>query len=201
MKIGIVGQGYVGTAIKVGFESYYDLETYDKYSEEKSTMQLADMVESCEVIFVCVPTPMNKDGSCNIDIIDKQVKFPTTKTSSLTSTLLSHLLNIQGISLTGHPDNRLPNSISLIICSKNNIPISGRMLVRELSNYGIFVSSGSACSSARKNSSGVLEAINIDKKLIKSSLRISLGSWLTELDSDYITNTISNTIEKIALIK
>tara|TARA_Y100001963_G_scaffold42593_1_gene59670 strand:- start:262 stop:1101 length:840 start_codon:yes stop_codon:yes gene_type:complete len=74
MKIGIIGQGYVGTAIKVGFESYYDLETYDKYSEEKSTMQLADMVESCEVIFVCVPTPMNKDGSCNIDVVEGVIK-------------------------------------------------------------------------------------------------------------------------------
>ena len=74
MKIGIGGQGYVGTAIKVGFESYYDLETYDKYSEEKSTMQLADMVESCEVIFVCVPTPMNKDGSCNIDVVEGVIK-------------------------------------------------------------------------------------------------------------------------------
>ena len=31
--IGIVGQGYVGTAIKVGFEPHYDLETYDKYDE------------------------------------------------------------------------------------------------------------------------------------------------------------------------
>ena len=73
-KIGIVGQGYVGTAIKVGFKSYYDVETYDKYSEEKSTMQLADMVESCEVIFVCVPTPMNKDGSCNIDVVEGVIK-------------------------------------------------------------------------------------------------------------------------------
>ena len=70
------------------------------------------------------------------------MKFPSTNTSLLTSTLLSHLLNIKGISLTGHPENRLPNLISLIVCSKKNIPISGRMLVRELSNYGIFVSSG-----------------------------------------------------------
>ena len=31
MKIGIVGQGYVGTAIKVGFEPHYTVETYDKY--------------------------------------------------------------------------------------------------------------------------------------------------------------------------
>ena len=74
MKIGVIGQGYVGSAIKIGLESYYDLETYDKYSEEKSTMQLADMVESCEVIFVCVPTPMNKNGSCNIDVVEGVIK-------------------------------------------------------------------------------------------------------------------------------
>ena len=56
MKIGIVGQGYVGTAIKVGFESYYDLETYDKFSATKSTCELFDLVAECKVIFVCVPT-------------------------------------------------------------------------------------------------------------------------------------------------
>ena len=27
MTIGIIGQGYVGTAIKSGFEKHYDLET------------------------------------------------------------------------------------------------------------------------------------------------------------------------------
>ena len=37
MKIGIIGQGYVGTAIKVGFEPYYELETYDKYNKSKTT--------------------------------------------------------------------------------------------------------------------------------------------------------------------
>ena len=74
MKIGIVGQGYVGTAIKVGFEPYYDLETYDKYNEDKSTCGLSDMVAECEVIFVCVPTPMNKDGSCNIDVVEGVIK-------------------------------------------------------------------------------------------------------------------------------
>ena len=73
MKIGIVGQGYVGTAIKVGFESYYDLETYDKFSTDKSTCNLSDLVAECDVIFVCVPTPMNKDGSCHTDIVEEVV--------------------------------------------------------------------------------------------------------------------------------
>jgi UDPglucose 6-dehydrogenase len=74
MKIGIVGQGYVGTAIKVGFESYYELETYDKYDNSKSTCDLNDLVRECDVIFVCVPTPMNIDGSCHTDIVESVVK-------------------------------------------------------------------------------------------------------------------------------
>ena len=74
MKIGIVGQGYVGTAIKVGFEPYYELETYDKYNESKTTCDLKQLVWGCEVIFVCVPTPMNEDGSCHTDIVESVVK-------------------------------------------------------------------------------------------------------------------------------
>jgi UDPglucose 6-dehydrogenase len=40
----------------------------------KSTVQLSDMVAECGVIFVCVPTPMNKDGSCHTDIVESVVK-------------------------------------------------------------------------------------------------------------------------------
>jgi len=74
MKIGIVGQGYVGTAIKVGFEPHYTVETYDKYDGFKSTVQLSDMVAECEIIFVCVPTPMREDGSCHTNIVESVVK-------------------------------------------------------------------------------------------------------------------------------
>ena len=74
MKIGIIGQGYVGSAIKIGFEPHYELETYDKYDEDKSTCGLSDMVAECKVIFVCVPTPMNEDGSCHTDIVESVVE-------------------------------------------------------------------------------------------------------------------------------
>ena len=70
MKIGIIGQGYVGSAIKVGFEPYYELETYDKYNVDKSSCSLEKLVNICDVIFVCVPTPMDEDGSCNTDIVE-----------------------------------------------------------------------------------------------------------------------------------
>ena len=30
-RIGIIGQGYVGTAIKLGFEKDFNVNTFDKY--------------------------------------------------------------------------------------------------------------------------------------------------------------------------
>ena len=74
MIIGIIGQGYVGTAIKVGFEPHYEIATYDKYDEEKSTANLWTLTLRSNVIFVCVPTPMNTDGTCHTDIVESVVK-------------------------------------------------------------------------------------------------------------------------------
>jgi len=74
MKLGIVGQGFVGLALKAGFEKHYELETYDKYDESNSTCELFDLVAECEVIFICVPTPMDKDGSCHTDIVESVIE-------------------------------------------------------------------------------------------------------------------------------
>ncbi len=63
----------MGTAIKVGFEPYYKVETYDKI-KSKSTCTLFELVSNCQVIFVCVPTPMNEDGSCHTDIVESVIE-------------------------------------------------------------------------------------------------------------------------------
>ena len=73
--IGIVGNGYVGAATALlssrnVSEFIYDIDP-DKCSHV--ALQLADLVESCSFIFVCVPTPMNHDGSCSTFLVDKVV--------------------------------------------------------------------------------------------------------------------------------
>jgi nucleotide sugar dehydrogenase len=74
-KIGVIGQGYVGSAIKVGFKPYYEVSTYDKFDLSKSTHStLNDVVNNSEVIFVCVPTPMSPDGTCHTGIVEEVVK-------------------------------------------------------------------------------------------------------------------------------
>jgi UDPglucose 6-dehydrogenase len=75
MKIGIIGQGYVGGAIKMGFKEHYDIETYDKFDLAKSTRSsIKRVVEFTDVIFVCVPTPMRKDGTCYTGIVEEVIR-------------------------------------------------------------------------------------------------------------------------------
>ena len=72
-RIGIVGQGYVGTAVKTVFEKHYDVETYDLV--QKCTCDsISDLVNKTDIIFVCVPTPMKKDGSCDTSIVESVVE-------------------------------------------------------------------------------------------------------------------------------
>jgi len=70
MKIGIIGNGFVGNATCQLECQDIEIVVYDKNSElciPKDT-KLKDLVK-CEIIFISVPTPMNKDGSCYLNII------------------------------------------------------------------------------------------------------------------------------------
>lgn len=72
MKLGIVGQGFVGNAIYQKFKNYYEVKTFDLDSTKcNSTF---DEVSICDYVFVCLPTPMNQDGSCNTDIVEGVIK-------------------------------------------------------------------------------------------------------------------------------
>jgi len=70
MKIGIIGNGFVGKATSLLECSDVNIIVYDinpKLCNPIGTT-LNDIV-LCELIFISVPTPMNKDGSCHLDIL------------------------------------------------------------------------------------------------------------------------------------
>jgi UDPglucose 6-dehydrogenase len=73
--IGIVGQGFVGTALREVFSGYYRVYTYDKAHTNLSThTSVQALSHACDVIFVCVPTPMKPDGSCDTSIVETVCK-------------------------------------------------------------------------------------------------------------------------------
>ena len=78
--IGIVGQGFVGTAIREKFKECYTVNTYDKFNEDTSVTYIEDkiikdnntiesLVKNNNIIFICVPTPMFEDGECDTSIV------------------------------------------------------------------------------------------------------------------------------------
>ena len=58
---GIFGQGFVGNSIREGFKEFANVLTYDKYRSELSNATQKQIVESCDIIFACVPTPMDAE--------------------------------------------------------------------------------------------------------------------------------------------
>ncbi len=92
--IGIIGQGFVGNAVFKKFKNFYEVLTYD-LDKDKCNSDIEEIVFKCETIFVCLPTPMSKDGSCDISIIDQTLSsidlitdnLETTKTVVLKSTI------------------------------------------------------------------------------------------------------------------
>lgn len=73
MKIGIVGKGFVGNAVYEKFKSYYSVLTYD-LKKELSNSTIENIAKKCKIIFICVPTPMNMDGSCNVLTVESVLK-------------------------------------------------------------------------------------------------------------------------------
>mgnify|MGYP001391738046 CR=1 FL=1 len=73
MDIGIIGKGFVGSAVEHGFSCNSKFKTtikiYDK-NPALSTHSLDETINQSEIIFLSVPTPANIDGSINIQIIE-----------------------------------------------------------------------------------------------------------------------------------
>lgn len=70
MRIGIIGNGFIGKAMGQLRNEFVDVICYDKCDDlcEPKGTQLVDLLD-CKLIFISVPTPMNKDGTPNIDIV------------------------------------------------------------------------------------------------------------------------------------
>lgn len=67
--VGVIGHGYVGKAVEYFFERVCRVLVHDK--AKPALKSLEDVVRESELIFVCVPTPMRKDGSCYTGIIEE----------------------------------------------------------------------------------------------------------------------------------
>jgi len=69
MKIGIIGLGIIGSAIKYGFEKL----GHQIFEHDIILMTKIENVLDAEIIYICVPTPSAEDGSCDTSIVEQVI--------------------------------------------------------------------------------------------------------------------------------
>ena len=94
------------------------------------------------------------------------------------------------------PEKHAPHIINLTLPR-----IKSETMLHFLSADGIFVSSGSACSSHAKGPSGALVAFGLPAAEADCSLRVSLSEYSTKEDIDALVASLSAALARLVRIK
>lgn len=103
------------------------------------------------------------------------------------------LLKLDGVYVNAVDVDKLSDSIKYTaphIVSVSCEGVRSEVLLHALEEKGIYVSSGSACSSNHPAISGTLQAIGVDKKLLDSTIRFSFSTFTTKEELDYTVKTL-----------
>ena len=127
-----------------------------------------------------------------INLIAKATKSETVRINKLRDKLTSEVLKIPGVKLTGHVSNRIPHIASFIVDG-----VEGEAMVLALSDLGICVSSGSACTASDLSPSHVLTAMGIPPEKSHGSIRFSLGRDSKNEDIDMVIDKLPKVIKRL----
>ncbi|MBD3261031.1 MAG: aminotransferase class V-fold PLP-dependent enzyme, partial [Candidatus Altiarchaeales archaeon] len=101
------------------------------------------------------------------------------------------------------PDTTLNGHLTERLCNNANIgfgKIEGESLLLRLSDLGVMVSTGSACSSHSLKSSHVLRAIGVEDHRIHGAIRFSLSRYTTFDEINYAVECVEKTVEELRKI-
>jgi cysteine desulfurase len=99
---------------------------------------------------------------------------------------------IPDVELTGHPEQRLPGHLSLVI---RGVEAEGILIALDLA--GVAASSGSACASGSPSPSHVLTAMGFDSREAFGALRLTLGRENTDADVDFVIEKLPEIISRM----
>ncbi len=106
--------------------------------------------------------------------------------------LVKGVLEVENVYLTGHPAGRLPGHASFTVEF-----IEGESMLLLLASKGIYVASGSACSSKALKASPVLLSMGIPASLAQGSVVFTLGKDNTDEDIDYLLTEFPPIIKRL----
>lgn len=100
-KIAIIGHGYVGKAMANYFKDHFNVFVYDPFLyPERQPVNLGNSdipdyilgaskeeVNQCDLVVICVPTPMRPDGMCDTSIVEDVLSWLSVRLVLIKSTI------------------------------------------------------------------------------------------------------------------
>ena len=138
-----------------------------------------------------VPGIMALGEAARLARLEREERYLYTK--KLRDTLEKGILeNIPHVLVNGHPQLRLPNTLSVCF-----LGIEGESILMDLNFQGVWASSGSACSSGSLEPSHVLLAIGLSHEQAHGSVRFSVGKFNTQGEIEKVLEVLPSTIERL----
>jgi len=135
-----------------------------------------------------VPGIVGLGKACELCQAEREAE--ATRLTNLRERLRQGIEALPGVSLNGHPEERLPGNLNLSISW-----VRGEALLMGL--RGVAVSSGSACTSANPEPSYVLRALGVDDELGQASLRFGLGRFNTAEEVEQVTDEVVRVVRRL----
>ena len=112
---------------------------------------------------------------------------------ALKKRLIDGLLAMEGVTVNGINEIALEETAPHIV-SASFAGIKSEVMLHALAQEGVYVSSGSACSSNHPELSGTLRAIGVDERLLDSTLRFSFSVLSTPEEVDYALTAVDKVL-------
>lgn len=120
---------------------------------------------------------------------DEHVKHCSELRNYLVDRILKEIPDTQ---LNGTMDGRHPGNANITFKF-----IEGESILLLLNQFGISVSTGSACSSKSLEPSHVLVALGVPVEMIHGTVRFTVGDFTTKEDIDYVIDNLKVIVEKL----
>lgn len=120
-------------------------------------------------------------------LVYRELKHESDRILEQRERLWSHLRQVPGTELNGHPSQRVPGILNVSFES-----VDSETLISALDD--IAVSSGSACTSAIIEPSYVLRELGLSRERAAASIRFSVGRYTTHEEIDYTAQRVAEVV-------
>jgi cysteine desulfurase len=127
-----------------------------------------------------------------LELADAEREAEGERQAALRDRLIAEMTALPGVTLTGHPTERLPNSASLLVEG-----VEGGDLVAALDLEGVAASTGIACTTGSAEPSHVLLAMGIEPNAAHGSLRLTLGRSTSDEDVRLAVDATRRVLERM----